>query len=374
MKKSQNHVKEVARPKVLLTPLDWGLGHSTRCIPIINELIKQGCEVLIVVNNKIFPLLKNEFPNAVFLLYKGYEIKYSRQKSFFSFKLILQIPKVISRIIKEHQWLKKTVEKYQIDAVISDNRFGMYHKKIPSVYITHQLDIKTGNRFTESIAQKIHYYFIKKYNQCFVPDFETNGLAGELSHPQKKPANVKYIGPLTRFSKIAGEKEIYGLLIILSGPEPQRSIFENKIIDELKAIQGNIFFVRGLPGEEEKLPDLKNVRIKNHLPANELNELIQQSKFIICRSGYTSVMDLSVLGKKAVLVPTPGQTEQEYLAKYLMKKGYFLSMTQKEFSIKKALQIAAGFDFVAPPVGDENYKKAISEFVASVKKSIEASY
>ncbi|MGN6249633.1 MAG: glycosyltransferase [Ginsengibacter sp.] len=372
MKKSQNHVKGAAKPRILVAPLDWGLGHSTRCIPIIKALIEDGCEVLIVTTKITFPLLRNEFPNTVFLLYKGYDIKYSRQKSFFSLKLILQIPKIITRVFEEHNWLKKTVQKYQIDAVISDNRFGMYHNKIPSVYITHQLLIKTGNHFTESIAQKLHYFFIKKYNHCFVPDFEINGLAGELSHPQKKPENVKYIGPLTRFSKIAGEKEIYDLMIILSGPEPQRTIFEKKIVDELRTVEGEIFLLRGLPSEKEKLPDLKNVIVRNHLPAKQLNELIVQSKFIICRSGYTSVMDLSALGKKAVLIPTPGQTEQEYLAKYLMEKGYFLSMNQKDFSIKKALQLAAGFDFVPPPANDEYYKNVFSKFVASIKKSTDA--
>ncbi len=128
----------------------------------------------------------------------------------------------------------------------------MYNKNIPSIYITHQLSIKTGKRFSEKIAQRIHYYFIKKYFACWVPDHAKEGLAGELSHPQKLPHNITYIGPLSRFVAINDSEELYDLLIILSGPEPQRTIFENQILEQIKYIDGNIFLIRGLPDEKSK--------------------------------------------------------------------------------------------------------------------------
>ncbi len=367
MVKNKNFNSDRQNTRVLVAPLDWGLGHSTRCIPIIKELISLGCEVYIVADKKTFSLLKKEFPTTVFLRYKGYEIKYSRQKSFFAFKLFLQSSKIIYRIFNEKQWLKKTIKKYSINAVISDNRFGMYDKNIPSIYITHQLLIKTGNNFSDRIAQKIHYHFIKKYRTCWVPDQKKSGLAGELSHPKILPENITYIGPLSRFIELPGMIKAYDLLIILSGPEPQRTIFENKILEQLISIKGNIFIIRGLPDESNKPANFNNITIENHLPASELNKVISKSKIVICRSGYTSVMDLAALKKRAILIPTPGQTEQEYLAKYLMEKRYFLSVQQKDFSIEKALDKAGTFHFETLEFQKEEYKKTVAEFVNSLK-------
>lgn len=367
MKKIKNFTTKKQNPHVLVAPLDWGLGHSTRCIPIIKELILLGCSVYIVADKKTFSLLKKEFPSTVFLRYKGYEIQYSRQKSFFSLKLISQAPKVILRVLQEKRWLKKVIKRYSIDAVISDNRFGMYHKNIPSIYITHQLRIKTGNKFSEQIAQKIHYHFIKKYSFCWVPDEQKDGLADELSHPKKLPGNITYIGPLSRFAEIPDMEKVYDLLFIISGPEPQRTIFENNILEQLKTVEGNVFFIRGLPEENEQPDNFNKITIKNHLPATELNEVLAKSKMVICRSGYTSVMDLAALQKKAILIPTPGQAEQEYLAKYLMEKGFFLSEKQNDFSIKQSLEKAATFSYEKLDFPREEYKKTVAEFVDSLK-------
>ena len=367
MKKGIYFNKPEDHPRILIAPLDWGLGHATRCIPIAKALMNEGCEVVIAADKKNFSLLKTEFPETVFIRYKGYKIQYSRNKSFFQFKLFLQIPKVFFSILKEKKWLKKIVEKYSIDAVISDNRFGMYHEKIPSVYISHQLHIKTGNVVTEKMGERIHSFFIKKYTACWVPDSKRNGLAGELSHPKKTPGNVCYIGPLSRFHPIRNQEKIYDLLIIISGPEPQRTIFENQILKQLKNYSGNAFLIRGLPCEKNYLEDFNSVKIKNHLPANELNKIIEQSEIIIGRSGYTTVMDLMVLRKKAILIPTPGQTEQEYLAKYLLEKQYFFSIEQDHFSIEKTLEAYKMFPYKSFDFSSEEYKKKIHEFVLSLK-------
>lgn len=368
MKKSEIPTTENRKLRVLIAPLDWGLGHSTRCIPIIKELKSYGCEVYIVADKKVYSLLKKEFPQTIFLRHKGYEIKYSHKKIFFIPKLFIQIPGILLRIFQEKKWLQKTIKKYDINAIISDNRFGMHNKNIPSVYITHQLFIKTGNRFIERIAQQIHYHFIRKYSVCWVPDIENNGLGGELSHPKNSLPNVIYIGPVSRFSATFNYEVIYDLLIIISGPEPQRTIFEKKIFKELKTVETKIFVVRGLPGENKKLPNLQNVTIENHLAAKELNEILLRSKMVLCRSGYTSVMDLTVLQKKAILIPTPGQTEQEYLSKYLMEKKYFFSMQQKDFTIKKALGLVSNFNFNTPNISPDAYKKNVHEIVLFFKE------
>jgi len=363
-----NFSKDLSRPRILVAPLDWGLGHATRCIPIINELIKQHCEVIIAADGSPFFLLKKEFPTIVFLRIKGYKIQYSRNTKWLFFKLLLQFPKIIFSIWKENSWLEKIVNEYRIDAVISDNRFGVYNKRIPSVYITHQLHIKAGNVFSEKIAQKIHFHFIKKYNNCWVPDFKENGLAGELSHPANAHSNVLYIGPLSRFEKINDVPKVYNLLISLSGPEPQRTIFENMILIQLKTFKKKVLLVRGLPDENKKLQaGMKSLEIVNHLSAEELNLAFQQSEMIISRSGYSTIMDLVKLGKNAILVPTPGQTEQEYLSNYLMEKKYFYSVQQDYFSLETAIDKASSFPYIIPGSSFNNYKKVINEFVLSVK-------
>jgi UDP-N-acetylglucosamine transferase subunit ALG13 len=292
-------------------------------------------------------------------------MQYSRKKNWLPIKLLLQFPKLLYRVYAERRWLKNVVHLYKIAAVISDNRLGLSHKKIPTVYITHQLHIKTGNRFTESIAQKIHYHFINKYSACWVPDAagEIN-LAGELAHPAIIPKiPVTYLGPLSRFKKTETEIK-YDLCVLLSGPEPQRSIFEKIVLNDLKKFEGNAFVVLGLPGELQILK-LKSglLEIQNHLPAAELSLLIQQSKTIICRSGYSSVMDLVKLQKHAILVPTSGQTEQEYLASYLQDQHLFYAVQQKDFSLPDALERFNAFNFSKIPLQQNDYEKVIENFV-----------
>jgi uncharacterized protein (TIGR00661 family) len=354
--------KKTVPERVLVAPLDWGLGHATRCIPIIYELLQQNCTVIIAADNAIEILLKKEFPLLTFIKLRGYNIQYSRKKSRLPLKIFLQIPSIISTIYYEHRWLKKIIRQHNIDRVISDNRFGLYSKSAPSIYITHQLLIKTGNRFTEKIAQKIHFHFIEKFTQCWVPDFEgNNNLAGELSHPKRKPANVEYIGPLSRFEKTSPEKK-HDLLILLSGPEPQRSIFELLLLSQLQTFFGSVLLVRGFPGND-LINQQKNVTIKNHLSASELSSAIQQAKLVIARSGYTTIMDLVKLQQTAILVPTPGQTEQEYLAQYLAKQKIFCTVEQDKFVLKEVLKKAEELHFRIPLINMETYKKPIADLI-----------
>jgi uncharacterized protein (TIGR00661 family) len=356
------------KTRILVTPLDWGLGHATRCIPIINELIYHNCDVVIAASGNGFFLLKKEFPKLEILPVVSFKIRYSRNKRWLAFALFLQFPLIIYHAFKENLWLRKNITKYKIDAVISDNRFGMYSKTIPSVYVTHQLLIKTGNIFFEKIAQKLHYFFIKKYNYCWVPDCKENGLAGELSHPKNIPSNILYVGPLSRFGLLKDVENKYDILISISGPEPQRTVFEKLVLTQIKYCSKRILFVRGLPAESKNLEtDNNSIKIVNYLSANELNIAFQQSQIIISRSGYTTIMDLIKLAKTAILVPTPGQTEQEYLSQYLMERRYFYSVEQDKFSLDDALRNVSIFQFQNARSTMEEYKKVINEFVRSLK-------
>jgi uncharacterized protein (TIGR00661 family) len=353
--------------KVLVAPLDWGLGHSTRCIPIIYDFLSLNIEVLIAAEGQQKNLLQKELPQVKFLPLQGYKIGYSKNKHWFWFTLLLQLPKLFYRIYQEHKWLKKIIRQHNIDMVVSDNRLGLFNIAISSVYITHQLKIKTGFKFTEWLLQKIHYFFINKYTACWVPDNEEeDNLAGELSHPEKLPKiPLSYLGPLSRLAKKRGLiQRQYNCMFIISGPEPQRSIFEKIVLAELKTFNGNALLVRGLPGDENlPLIENSNIEIKNHLSAQAMSAAIQQSEIIISRSGYTTIMDLSKLQQKAILVPTPGQTEQEYLATYLMHKKVFFSIDQDKFSLNETLKKVAVFNFKKGIPVLENYKKVIREFI-----------
>ncbi|MEP6596381.1 MAG: glycosyltransferase [Ginsengibacter sp.] len=356
------------KPRVLIAPLEWGLGHATRCIPLITELLINKCEVFIAAESATYYLLKNEFPTINFLLLKGYHVKLSKSKAFLFWKIVGQFPKVIYAIYQENQWLRKRIKQYKFDAVISDNRFGLYNKKLQCIYITHQLLIKTGNIFTEKIVQRIHYYFINKYHECWVPDFEKDNLTGKLSHPPVVPKNVKYIGAFSRFDRKEEAKMTYDLLILLSGPEPQRTIFENILLSNLVTYNGKVLLIRGLPGTD-KVIQRGNApfEIINHLSGEDLSKTIQQSEIVISRSGYTTIMDLIKLNKKAILVPTPGQTEQEYLARYLMEKKIFFFVDQKNFNLNETLKKFSKLSFSFPVFNMEKYKSVIQEFVQVIK-------
>ena len=347
----------------MVAPLDWGLGHATRCVPLIRELLDLNYEVIIAAEKAPAALLKAEFPTLTFLALKGYEITYSRSGGSMALVIALQLPKILRQIKYEQAWLKKIVAEHDIDIIISDNRPGLYHKNIPCFYITHQLQIPAGNIFFRWLAKRMHYRYINKFSACLVPDAaENTDLAGSLSHPQKMPlVPVHYMGPLSRFEIVPVQKK-YDLLVLLSGPEPQRSIFEENLLCQLKNYSGSCLFVRGLPGQSTKiLFENSNVELTDHLPAAALNVAILQAQMIIARSGYTTVMDLVKLKQKAILVATPGQPEQEYLSKLLMQKKIFYTEEQSEFIIEKALEKAALFSYSPVSLDLDNYKKVLTD-------------
>ena len=340
----------------MVAPLDWGLGHATRCVPVIRSLLAGGFEVILAAEKSGALLLQKEFPALTILPLRGYNIRYSKNKHLFFFKMILQVPKILSIIRSERIWLKTVIKKHEIDIVISDNRFGLSNKKAHCIFITHQLFIKTGNRVTEKIAQQINYRYINNFNGCWVPDEAgENNLAGELSHPQKMPLiPVRYIGAISRFKK--GITEINtDLLVLLSGPEPQRTFFENTLLAQIKRDNKKTVVVRGIPGTAGKLPgETENLTVIDHLPAEDLNKLILSAKTIVAGSGYSTVMDLAVLQQKAILVPTPGQAEQEYLGQYLSGKKYCVVHAREGFDLQKAIQDLQSEDLVPFPQTGSN--------------------
>lgn len=364
-------VAEKLNTTIIIAPLDWGLGHATRCIPIIRHLLQTGCKIIIATEGIQEKLLKTEFPHLEFVHLPGYHIHYTRIKRLFLLNIILQIPKILNAIKKERKWLFTIVKEKNIDGIIADNRYGFFHSSIPSVFITHQLHIKAPFKWIEKIIQKINYRFIQKFNYCWVPDElgEIN-LAGVLSHPLLLPAlPVEYLGGLSRLQTLKLVENRYNILIIISGPEPQRTLLENKMQYELQHFKGKVLLVRGLPGKVESEKSNGNVIIRNHLPANELAKAFNESELIISRSGYTTVMDIVKLKKKAVLIPTPGQTEQEYLAQHLQNQGWCVAVNQENFSLIEILQKVKEFPFRLPDLDMEQYKLTLDTFTNACSKN-----
>lgn len=339
------------KPRILLAPLDWGLGHATRCIPLIRELLAQGADLVLGGSGLSGKLLQAEFPQLPYLEIPSASIRYSRKGFFLPLKILLQTPAFIRQMKEENRWLRQTVEEWQLDAIISDNRYGLYHPGIPSVLITHQLAIKTGlGKTADGLIRRKNYRQLKNFSSCWIPDTaQEGGLAGELAHPDKKPViPYRYIGPLTRFSRSTALAEPGRLLILLSGPEPQRTQLEERILKDLHRCPGLITLVRGVDLSAPLLPSTSQIRIYNQLPAAELEKEMQLAEWVISRTGYTTLMDIFPLRKKSILIPTPGQPEQEYLGLYHGVKRHALVIPQEQFHLLTALDEARSFPYSFP--------------------------
>jgi len=257
--------------------------------------------------------------------------------------IAMQIPKIILAIWREHAALKKIIHEHQPDLVISDNRFGLWSKKTKCVFITHQLMVKspTALKFLEPLIQHIILSYAKKYDECWIPDVaDEKNLSGDLSHKYPLPANAKFIGLLSRFSSeqnIPALKK-YDFLVLLSGTEPQRTVLEKILTEQILKTNFRALIVRGVTEEQKQFSRQNNLTIVSYLNTEELIAAIHQSEIIICRPGYSTLMDLAATGKKAILIPTPGQTEQEYLAEELSGKNIFYSSPQKNFSLDEAIK------------------------------------
>jgi predicted glycosyltransferase len=352
--------------RILLAPLDWGLGHATRCIPIVRSLQENGHEVVLAADGAAAALLSSEFPGIEIKALKGYGIRYSKNASLFG-SMLQQLPGILKSIRYEQQWLNELLQKEKFHLIISDNRPGFYSKEVPSVYITHQLLINSGKgKWLNRLLQKLHSGYMKNFRGVWVPDLAgRENLAGELAHPSTPLVQPVYLGLLSRMNAITTEVK-YDLMIMLSGPEPQRTILEEKLIDQLSTYTKPVLLVRGLPQKNSNILQLPlHITVHDHLPAASLQEAICSSQLIICRSGYTTLMDLIRLKKKAVLIPTPGQPEQEYLAKYMHEQQLFPFISQTDVSLHNAITVAEKFSYRNPftDIDFEHYKEVVNNQV-----------
>jgi uncharacterized protein (TIGR00661 family) len=333
-----------ARKSVLVGVLDWGLGHATRCVPLIHELLKQNADVVLAGSGYSLVLLKEEFPQLVYYELPSYKITYPKRALMFL--LLLQLPRVIRAIAREEKMAGEIIKNEKIDFIISDNRYGCYSKKIRSVFMGHQLDLPmpSGLGFLSNMVNSIHRKLIKRFDHVWIPD-EENGFhfSGRLSQSIK--VNSRRIGMLSRFSGVPQtNNDHFEIVAVLSGPEPQRTIFENILKLQLMRSKRKSLLVKGKPGKQNRVTT-QNLTEIDHLNSVELESILSSAYFIVTRSGYSSIMDLAVLGKKVLLIPTPGQIEQEYLAEYLKSNKFAITQKQDELDLENALD---QFQFVKP--------------------------
>ncbi len=349
---------------VFVSPLDWGLGHATRCVPIIQELINQKVEVILGTSGLSGQWLKQTFPSLESVQVPYREITYHPWLPM-GITAILKYPSFRKMIADEHQWLKKFCTQKKVDGIISDNRYGIYHPDIPSVCITHQLYINAGSfSFLQPFLNKLTYKYLKPFDEIWVPDFfGPFTLSGKLSHPPISTYLIKYIGPLSRFDgmhQIYDETNIkYAVVFVISGPEPHRTTFEKRCIEIVKKYKKPTIIIRGTKNPMKfEVPE--SCTVINLADTQQLFQTLQQSALIVSRSGYSSIMDWYILKKQAILVPTPGQTEQEYLAKHLQNLGFFQFIYETALNENVLLNFSPAYPDINQP---NNLSKIIQEWL-----------
>ena len=311
------------------------MGHAARMIPLARKLHEMNNNVIIGSGEEHLSLFRTELPGLTYITFPGFKPAYSGFLPQYLF-LLFKIPALSYHILTEHHRLKRIIRECNADIVISDNRFGLWSTKVTSVYVTHMplIPLPKFLKFMEPVGMFLHRLIIKKFSLCFVPDLPgENNLTGRLSHGIKLPDNVRFIGILSRFINPlqSNEKNPVNFChntVILSGPEPQKGILRQKLISLLKDKEPQTVMFEGKPENGGEIPREGNITFYNHLPAFTMKEIIKASEMIITRSGYSTIMELVSMKCSALIIPTPGQTEQEYLAQYLSEKGWFCTTSQ----------------------------------------------
>lgn len=315
------------RKKILVAPLGKGFGYATRCIPIIEALENHGFEPIIASNGGALLLLQKEFPHLTTAELPAYHLEYAKPEGLFSLKKVTQLVHMYRAIQKEKKTVAQLVREMDIKGIISDNRPGAYSKKVPSVFITHQVNILQGN--LSGIASHMHRSFFWRFTQCWVPDVRTGqNLSGKLGHTEEEIPNLRYIGTLSRLHKTNKDKK-YDLAVIISGAEPHRSQLEEKLKPALINYDGNVVLIRGIVETEQTVYYTGHITEYNYMNSTMLEDVLNRSEMVLCRPSYSNIMDLAKLCKRAFFIPVPGNEEQEYLAKK-MKKAMMAPYSKQE--------------------------------------------
>ncbi len=337
----------------------------------MRRLVKEGHHLIIYTAHRPLMALKKEFGDRCeYIESIMYPSPYTKSGTF-AVKLSFMMPSIINAMLKEHKQILEISKKENIDLFISDSKYGVFDRKKPSIFIFHQLRYIPPDflKFLKNKTEKFNYFFRNSFRKFVVTDFPGDKeLTGVLAHkltyfPEDK---IEYIGILSDYEKMDVTQDI-DYLISLSGREPNRSMLEERILSQIKDLDGKITLVRGIPEKTKKI-NIPNVDVVNYAGKGIRDELMNRAKFVIARSGYSTIMDMVELGKKGLLIPTPGQTEQEYLSEHLEKRGYFHSVKEEELSLIRDVEIAKSYAGYDPPW---RTKESVDKFMELVEKLIE---
>lgn len=342
-----------ARRKILIAPLDWGLGHATRLVPIIVQLQQQGHETVIAADGRPYDFLASRFPEVKIYRCAGYNITYPENGN-----LLLHMMKNSVSFYKsveaEQRSATELSDEINADVVISDNRLNFRAKGRKNIYITHQLNIKAG--ILPAVATAMHRKYYSRFDEVWVPDNSgTANISGALGHDADCAVPVFYLGPQSRFTAMKyGEVPSHGkVVVLLSGPEPQRTLFENIIVAELIRTGINAIVLCGLPGRNEVTRPAPNIEMVSHMNDEDMLQTIAGAKVVIARSGYSTLCDLAQLNKRLIAVPTPGQTEQEYLADKHAAENRLVKAEQSDFNLENCMEKVRVADSFRVPLEDK---------------------
>lgn len=346
--------------KILVAPLDWGLGHATRCVPIIDALLHRRIEVILASNGVAHSYLQARYPNLELLTPPAYDIQYSSNQAFFD--IMLQTPRILKTVKTEHSWLSEICNERRINGVISDNRYGM-HASVPSVIISHQTNPQGPSLLRRKLRKMVNQH-LDNFDQCWIPDSPIRELSGDLSETIDLKIPHSFIGPLSRLNSFpTGEKN--GLVALVSGPETQRTEFEAQLLRFAKSTGRPATLICGKPGDN-KISNHGLVSIHDLMDDDQLSKTLLESEFIFCRSGYSTILDLAKLELKANLIPTKGQSEQEYLAKFLAEtQGWQAFDKVEEIDLDKC--VPSRIDDYSPLIHPDPVESTIDLFLKEVQ-------
>jgi hypothetical protein len=356
--------------KILIAPLDWGLGHTTRCLPIVRYLQQLGHHPIVAGNDRQRAFLEQSIPGITTIELPGYDIRYSGINKLLQAGLLMQLPRAMRSMAREHTWLKKQVAVHNIDGVISDNRYGLHHASVHTAIITHQPHVLSGaGALADGIVRRLHYKLLSRFGQVWIADAPgTPNLAGKLSHPATLPARATHIGLLSRYMARPITEAEQHLLILLSGPEPLRAQLSALLWRQVRNYPGRVVFVEGTTDAECPTHVPNHINWHPILAGDDLELAIAHAQMVVCRSGYSTIMDLVALGRKAIIVPTPGQTEQRHLGASLHDQGILYCASQKGFSLQRSIDAADHFPYHTPHVAQEyhRFKPVIDQWLTTL--------
>ncbi len=356
----------LAGKRILVAPLDWGLGHAARCVPIIRRLLAHDALPIIGADGGPLALLRQEFPALEVVRIPGVEVRYSRSSSQL-WSMARQFPALVRSVQAERAAFDRIRHHVRLDAVISDQRFGVRSAELPSVLITHQAFPFTP--FAQRALRKLNLRHMAGFDRCWVMDEpDAPGLAGELAHGEGLPPQARYIGVVSRMAAPeAADGPRFTVVAVISGPEPQRTLLEQRLLEALPQLPGEHLLVLGqpqLPRDER----IANVRVRSHLSGVELAAAMHGAELIVSRSGYTTLMDLAVLGRSALIIPTPGQEEQEYLGRLHARTGRFIVQRQEAIDLPAALDRMRRLPAPAPLAARDLLEDALEDLAAMLHR------